>query len=192
MRHGKVSQEAIIGIVYVVSAAAVVLAMDRAPHGAEHIKHMLVGSILWVSWTDVLRTAAIYAVIGLFHWVFRSRFLTISFDQKEAVRRGWSLRVWDFLFYASFGFVITISVPIAGVLLVFSFLIVPAVCATLLVDRVHARLGIAWGIGFVVSALGCSLSYAADLPTGATVVCVFGLVLLVLALLRAGVRSKAS
>ena len=191
MRHGRVSQEAIIGIVYAVSAAAGVLVIDRAPHGAEHLKHMLVGSILWVTWPEVLKTAAIYAVVGIFHWIFRKRFLTISFDEEEAARRAWSIRTWDFLFYASFGFVITSSVPIAGVLLVFAFLIVPAVCATLFADRVGVRLVIGWGIGFVVSALGCSLSYAADLPTGATVVCVFGLVLLLLVSLRTGLRFKA-
>ena len=190
MRHGKISQEAIIGIVYAVSAAAGVLAMDRAPHGTEHLKHMLVGSILWASWPEVLTIAAIYAPIGLFHWFFRNRFLTLSFREGEAVRRGWSIRGWDFLFYASFGLVITCSVPIAGVLLVFSFLIVPAVCGTLLANRLGARLGIGWGIGFLVSALGCSLSYAADLPTGATVVCMFGLILILLALLKTGLQSR--
>jgi zinc/manganese transport system permease protein len=184
MRHGRVPQEAIIGIVYAVSAAAAVLTIDRAPHGAEHIKHMLVGSILWVSWADVLRMAAVYLVVGAFHWVLRERFITISMDEGEAARRGWAIRAWDFVFYASFGLVISISVPIAGVLLVFSFLIVPAVCGTLLSDRIPARLAIAWAIGFLVSALGCTISFLADLPTGATVVCVFGVVLIVLALVR--------
>lgn len=191
MRHGRISQEAIIGIVYAVSAAAGILVVDRAPHGAEHIKHMLVGSILWVGWADILQIAGIYALIALFHWAYRQRFLTISFDESEAVRRGWSIRLWDFLFYASFGVVITHSVHIAGVLLVFSFLIVPAVCGFLLAERTGARLGIGWAVGFAASALGCSLSYLADLPTGATVVCVFGLALLLLALLRAGPGAQA-
>ncbi len=194
MRHGRVSQEAIIGIVYAVSAATGVLAMDRAPHGAEHLKHILVGSILWVTWQDVAQTAGIYAIVGLFHWVLRDRFLMMSFDSEKAQRQGWSMRAWDFLFYASFGFVITSAVPIAGVLLVFSFLIVPAVCSTLFAHRIGVRLAIGWGIGFVVSALGCVLSYVGDLPTGATVVCMFGAALLIAAPVAARssvVRAKA-
>jgi zinc/manganese transport system permease protein len=137
-----------------------------------------------VTWTEVVKVAAIYAIIGLFHWFFRARFLTLSFHSGEAVRRGWSVRLWDFLFYASFGVVITSSVQIAGVLLVFSFLIVPALCATFFSAHIDARLGIGWVIGFVVSAVGCSLSYLWDLPTGATVVCTFGVALLVLSAVR--------
>jgi zinc/manganese transport system permease protein len=189
LQSARISQEAIIGIVYAVSAAAGVLAIDRAPHGAEHIKQMLVGSILWVSWPEVIYTGFIYALVGAFHWACRRRFLLISLNAPEAARRGWSIRAWDFLFYASFGFVITSSVKIAGVLLVFSFLIVPAVCASLFSERTGPRLAIGWTVGFAVSALGCAASYLGDLPTGATVVCMFGAVLLLLALARRLVPS---
>jgi len=185
--QGKVPQEAIIGIVYVVSAAAGVLVLDRAPHGAEQLKNLLVGAILWVSWGDVIQLAVIYAAIGAFYGLFRERFTLLSFNEEEARQRGWSVRWWDFLFYVSFGVVITQSVQIAGVLVVFSFLIVPAVCAVLFSKRIGARLALAWGIGFAVSAVGCSLSYLADLPTGATVVCTFGL-----ALLLSGLRGVLS
>jgi len=160
------------------------LAIDRAPHGAEHIKQMFVGAILWVTWADVAKIAGIYFLVGIFHWVFRNRFLSLSFDGDRAVHEGWSIRGWDFLFYASFGIVITQSVQIAGVLLVFSFLIVPAVCAVLFTQHIGKRLAIGWGVGFAVSVLGCSLSYFWDLPTGATIVCMFGAVLLLLALVR--------
>lgn len=182
--RGRVPQEAIIGIVYAVSAAAGILVVDRAPHGAEHIKEMLIGSILWVTWADVIKIAIIYTLVGLFHWIYRNRFLTVSFNEAQAEREGWSIRTWDFLFYASFGFVITSSVQIAGVLLVFSFLIVPTVCAALLADRIGTRLSIGWGVGFFVSALGCTLSYFLDLPTGAAIVCLFGLTLLFIAVIR--------
>jgi zinc/manganese transport system permease protein len=134
----------------------------------------------------VLEVTGLYLAIGLFHWFFRERFLVISLDEEEARQRGWSVRLWDFIFYASFGLVITSSVQIAGVLLVFSFLIVPAVCGTLLAQRLSWRLGIGWAVGFAASALGCSLSYAADLPTGAAVVCTFGAVLVALGLGRGG------
>jgi zinc/manganese transport system permease protein len=188
LRQRQIPQEAVIGIAYAVAAAAGVLAIDQAPHGAEHLKELLVGSILWVTWPQVLEVSALYALVGLFHWVFRERFLLLSLDEAEALRRGWSVRGWDFIFYASFGLVITSSVQIAGVLLVFSFLIVPAVCGTLLAQRLSWRLGVGWGVGFAASALGCSLSYAADLPTGAAVVCTFGAVLVALGLGRIGWR----
>ena len=182
LRHARIPQEAIIGIIYAVSAAAGILAIDRAPHGAEHIKQMLVGSLLWVTWADIVKIAVLYTLIGFFHWVFRKRFLTISFAEDEAIKKGWSIRGWDFLFYASFGFVITSSVEVAGVLLVFSFLIVPTVCAALLSDQIGKRLIWGWGIGFGVSALGCALSYWFDLPTGAAIVCLFGVTLCVVGL----------
>ena len=177
-RRAQVPQEAIIGIVYVVAAAASVIAFDRSAHGAEHLKEVLVGQILWVTWADVWRALAVYAVIGVLHWVWRRQFLWVSAggpDMAPAAVRG-----WDFLFYATFGVVITISVPLAGVLLVFSFLIVPAVCAVVLAATFRARLLVAWAVGFGVSAVGCTLSYVLDLPTGAAVVCTFGAALALL------------
>ena len=126
---GRVPQEAIIGIVYVVASAAAILVADRVPRGGEAIKDILVGSLLWVTWPAILRMAAVYAVLGVFHFVLRRRFLTISFEPETALANGWSIRWWDFWFYLSFGVVITFSVPIAGVLLVFSFLVVPAAVA---------------------------------------------------------------
>ena len=182
LRHSRIPQEAIIGIVYAVSAAAGILAIDKAPHGAEHIKHMLVGAILWVTWSDVVQIALIYLAIGFIHYIFRKRFMTLSFDKN--IPQDWNIRAWDFLFYATFGLVITSSVEIAGVLLVFTFLIVPTVCATLFADHIGKRLAIGWAVGFVVSALGCALSYLFDLPTGATIVCLFGCALLFLSLVK--------
>jgi zinc/manganese transport system permease protein len=145
---------------------------------------MLVGNILAVSWAEVWQTAALYAVIGAFHWIFRKKFLAISIDPDAAERSGVSLRLWDFLFYASFGFVVTRSVAIAGVLLVFCYLIVPSVAAMLYADRIGPRLAIGWTMGTVVSALGVWLSLQMDLPTGATIVCTFGVVLILMAIVR--------
>lgn len=184
MKRGRIPQEAIIGIVYAVSAAAAVLAVDRAPHGAEHIKYILVGSILTVSARETLNLFLLYSGIGLFHWLFHRRFLLISLDPQEADRQGLWIRLWDFLFYISFGFVVTSSVQMAGVLLVFSYLIVPAVCGSLLSDRVGPRLLIGWAFGFAASVIGLSGSYVWDLPTGATVVCTFGLILILTAIAR--------
>ena len=180
-RERRVSQEAIIGVVYAVSAAAAVLVADRTPHGAEHLRTMLVGSILAVRGSEVAKVACLYALIGLFHWLCRHPFLLISTDPERAYRDGWRVRGWDFLFYASFGGVVTTSVRIAGVLLVFSYLIVPTLAANLLGGSVARRLALAWGFGTLVSLVAMVASAIFDLPTGATVVCAFGLILLVLA-----------
>jgi zinc/manganese transport system permease protein len=182
-RH--VSQEAIIGVVYAVSAAAAVLLADRAPHGAEHIRAMLVGSLLSVTPGHVAKVAALYAVVGGVHWALRRPFLIISTDPDAAYREGWRVRLWDFVFYATFGVVVTSSVRVAGVLLVFSYLIVPALAGILLGGSITARLLTGWAFGAAVSVLGISASAALDLPTGATVVCAFGGMLLALALFQA-------
>ena len=180
-RERRVSQEAVIGVVYAVSSAAAVLVADRTPHGAEHLRTMLVGSILAVRGGEVAEVACLYAVIGLFHWLCRRPFLLISTDPERAYREGRHVRLWDFLFYASFGVVVTSSVRVAGVLLVFSYLIVPTLAANLLGGSVGRRLALAWGFGTLVSVIAMAASAVLDLPTGATVVCAFGLILLGLA-----------
>jgi zinc/manganese transport system permease protein len=183
-RNARIPQEAIIGITYAVASAATILAMSKATSESEHLKDMLVGNILAVQWPEVWTTAALYAAIGVFHFVFRKRFLAISMNHGGAEATGSSVRLWDFLFYASFGLVVTRSVAIAGVLLVFCYLIVPSVAAMLYSDHIGKRLAIGWTMGTVVSALGIYLSVQLDLPTGATMVCTFGLVLVLMALAR--------
>src|SRR5215468_3600986 len=183
-RRARIPQEAIIGICYAVASAAAILAMSKATSESEHLKDMLVGNILAVSWTDVGKTAVLYGAIGLFHYVFRHKFLAISMNPRKAVADGISIRLWDFLFYASFGFVVTSSVSIAGVLLVFCYLIVPSVAAMLYSASIGHRLAIGWTMGTVVSALGVYLSLQLDLPTGATIVCTFGLALIIMAALK--------
>jgi zinc/manganese transport system permease protein len=189
--EAKIPQEAIIGISYAVASAAVILTMSKATGEAEHLKDMLVGNILSVQWPEVWLTAGIYLVIGVFHWVFRKRFLDISLDPKAVAARGISVRFWDFLFYASFGFVVTRSVAIAGVLLVFCYLIVPSVGAMLWASRIGSRLAIGWVMGVLVSMLGMYFSVQFDLPTGATIVCTFGLVLILMAVARPLVVRRA-
>jgi zinc/manganese transport system permease protein len=183
-RRGHIPQEAFIGIAYAVASAAAILAMSKATGETEHLKDMLVGNILAVSRHEVLKTALLYGAIGLFHYIFRRRFLLISTDPERAEAQGISIRFWDFLFYASFGFVVTSSVAIAGVLLVFCYLIVPSVGAMLFADRVGRRLAIGWTMGTLVSALGVYFSVLLDLPTGATIVCTFGAVLVAMFLVH--------
>ena len=182
MRHEKVPQEAFIGIVYATASALALLLLARSPGESEHIKQMLVGNILLVTWPTIGKTAAIYAAIGLFHFLFRRQFLEISADADAAAARGRNVPLWDFLFYASFGLVITSSVAIAGVLLVFTFLVVPAAIAFMFSDRLPVRIGLAWAMGTACSAAGMVVSYVGDLPTGPSVVVCFAGVLAVAAL----------
>jgi zinc/manganese transport system permease protein len=179
-RRGHIPQEAFIGIAYAVASATAILAMSKATGETEHLKDMLVGNILAVSRPEVIRTALLYGGIGLFHYFFRKKFLLISTDLAHAEAGGLNIRFWDFLFYASFGFVVTSSVAIAGVLLVFCYLIVPSVGAMLFADKIGRRLAIGWTMGTLVSALGVYFSVLLDLPTGATIVCTFGAVLIVM------------
>ncbi|HEY6223345.1 MAG TPA: iron chelate uptake ABC transporter family permease subunit [Gemmatimonadales bacterium] len=174
---GRVPQEAFIGIVYVVASAAAVLVANKVPGGGEAVEKTLVGSLLWVTWPQIIKLAAVYAALGVFQFVLRHRFLTISYHPAEAEKQGWKIRWWDFLFYLAFGVVITLAVPIAGVLMVFSFLVVPAVIANLFtVDRRRMAL-LSWGSGALASILGLWVSYTKDLPTGPLIVCMYGALL---------------
>jgi zinc/manganese transport system permease protein len=190
--EARIPQEAIIGISYAVASAAVILTMSKATGEAEHLKDMLVGNILSVQWPEVWETAGIYLVIGIFHFIFRKRFLDISTDAHAAAAKGISVRFWDFLFYASFGIVVTRAVAIAGVLLVFCYLIVPSVGGMLFSSKIGPRLAIGWVMGTVVSMLGMYLSVQFDLPTGAAIVCTFGLALIVMAAMRPLVVRRAA
>ncbi len=173
----RVPQEAIIGIVYAVSSAAAILAVSHRPEGTEHIRHLLVGSLLTVSPASVLKTAAVYALVGLFHVLARGRFIPLTFGPRPPARAGW----WDFLFYATFAVVVTSSVKICGVLVVFVLLVVPSVFAALTTRHIGARLALGWLFGLVGSILGILASVWLDTPTGATIVCAFGALLLVAA-----------
>lgn len=184
MEGTRVPQEAIIGIVYVVASALTILLAAQAPRGSEHVEQLLTGTLLWVTWPTIAKTAAVYAVIGAVHWFLRRRFLTISLEPAEALRQGWRITAWDFLFYALFGVVVTSSVEIAGVLVVFSFLVIPAVIAFLFTERTGPLLLIAWAAGTFATVAGLVVSYVSDLPTGPMVVCAFAATLLAAFALR--------
>ncbi|HTC66610.1 MAG TPA: metal ABC transporter permease [Candidatus Acidoferrum sp.] len=183
-RRGHIPQEAFIGIAYAVASATAILLMSKATGETEHLKDMLVGNILAVSWAEVRKTAILYGAVGIFHYIFRKKFLQISMHHNDPEKLNFNVKFWDFLFYASFGFVVTSSVAIAGVLMVFCYLIVPSVGAMLFADRIGPRLAIGWTMGTLVSALGVILSVKIDTPTGATIVVTFGGVLILMFLLH--------
>ncbi|MEO7297818.1 MAG: metal ABC transporter permease [Verrucomicrobiota bacterium] len=187
--HTRVPQEALIGIVYVVAAAGGILLLNNSPHGNEELKQTLVGELLYLQRPEqVWKPFVLYAIIALLHFVFRKKFLAISFEESRAEAEGWSIRAWDFLFYALFGIVVTTFVHIGGVLLVFSYLIVPAVCANFLGVRLGAMLAIGWIIATLASIVGLYSSYKFDFPTGAAIVCVLGVFLLLSILLATVIK----
>ncbi|MDH3427730.1 MAG: metal ABC transporter permease, partial [Gemmatimonadota bacterium] len=185
----RVPQEAIIGTVYIVATAAAVLIADRTPAGGEAIRDVLVGSLLWVTWPTIGRIALVYAAVGILQWLLRKRFLTISLDESNAEASGWNIRWWDFLFYVLFGVVITLAVPLAGILLVFTLLVVPAVVAFQFTRSTARLIAISWGVSALAAIAGLGASFRFDLPTGPLMVCVFGLFLLVTWVLRKATSS---
>lgn len=164
--HKKISLEAMIGITYAFAAAIIILLIDKMSHGSEHLKYVLVGQIMWVSWEDVAKTAITYFFVSLVHFIFRKQLIANSFEQKND-------HFWDFIFYALFGVVITSSVHVSGVLLVFSFLIVPSIMGTVFFQTLKARLLFGWALGFVLCTSGMYLSYKLDSPPGALIVVIF-------------------
>ncbi len=178
--ENKISQEVLIGVVYALASALVVLVVDSLAHGAEHIKELLIGRVLWVSWHDVIKTAIIYSLVGLIHFVVRSQMIAVS-EGRPVKHAAW----WDFLFYGLFGVVITSSVNVAGILLVFSFLIVPALLSTFFYQSLKSRLIFGWVLGFFLCVLGMALSFYKDWPAGAVlVVCFTALPVLALPFLK--------
>jgi zinc/manganese transport system permease protein len=194
-RESRVPQEAVIGLVYAIAAATAIILIDKAPHGAQHIKDILTGSILWVEWKTVGLVAVVYAAVGTFHFACRRQFLSISENAESARSRGLNVGLWDFLFYLTFGFVITVSVGSAGVLLVFVFLVAPAVMAVLITDRLFAQLLSGWAIGIVVTVVGLVASLVGDLSSGPLVIAAYAIALIlvsaVLHVVRASDRARA-
>ena len=195
LSHDRVPQEAVIGLVYALAASIAILVVDTSPQGAEHIKDLLTGTILWVQWDAIISSALAYSAIGVFHYLLRHRFIRITEDPAGAFAAGIWVRLWDFLFYLSFGVVISFSVRTAGVLLVFVFLVAPAITAVLLTDSWRLQLVVGWAMGTLVTTVALYFSYRWDLPSGPSVVAFYGAVLLVVALLvgfwRAGDRRRA-
>lgn len=189
-RNQRVPQEALIGIIYVVSAAAAILALSKGAGGTEELQRSLVGELLLVPPASVLRTFALFLAIGAVHYVFRAKFLAISADPDRAEAGGVNVRWWDFVFYLLFGLVVNSFVHIGGVLLVFSYLVVPAACATYMVRSIPARFAVGWLIATLCSMVSLVVAAKANLPIGAAIVCVLGLALVLVILAAALLRKR--
>jgi zinc/manganese transport system permease protein len=185
-----VPQEAIIGITFVVAAAGVLLLLSRVAGGKEELENLLTGDILNVTKGEVGQRALVFLLLGGFYAAFHRRFVMISSDPQQAYASGVQVRLWDFLFYAAFALVVVSFVRLGGVLLTFAFLIVPAVCGTMLAAPWVRRLVIGWIVAVTASVVGLWSSYKLDLPTGAAIVCVLGLLLGIVGILASGRRAR--
>jgi zinc/manganese transport system permease protein len=190
-RDQRVPQEALIGIVYVVAAAAAILALSKSAGGNEELQRSLVGELLVVRPSDVLKTFGLFLAVGVVHALFRKKFLTISADPDTAAASGLNVRWWDFVFYMLFGLVVTSFVHIGGVLLVFTYLVVPAVCATYLVNRIGAKFAVGWVIATLCSIISLFITAKVDLPIGAAIVCVLGAALVLVATISKIIRKTS-
>lgn len=165
-----VPMEAFIGIVYAGAMAASLLVLEKSATGTEHVKEMLVGTILTVSWHDVLQLGGIIASVAVLHAVFYRKFFIISENPQKAVGMRMKLWIWDTLFYATFGVVVTSSVKIAGVLLIFSLLTIPAVTAAIIAGKNYNRLIIGWVFGIGACLAGLEVSLRIDSAAGPSII----------------------
>ncbi|MCE5252453.1 metal ABC transporter permease [bacterium] len=180
----RISQETVIGVSYAIAAAATIFLLSLAAGGDVHLEEMFAGSILWAKWPQILLCAAVYSIIGIFHYIFRSKFIRLTTDYKGAAQGGMNVMVWDFLFYASMGIVITYTVEISGVLLTFAYLIIPATFSALFAQGWRSRLIITWLMGALVSIAGLAFSYCFDFSCGPSLVSMMGFVLIIAALFK--------
>ncbi len=175
--NGGVPQEGIIGLGFAISASLSVLILDKFAKGTEHMKDIFMGNILWVRKEEFIKALIIYLIIGIIFKIFHKKFLIVSEDIEEAKKRGLSILFWDILFYGLFALVITTSVEVAGVFLVFTFLITPALMAVQVTKNFSKQLLIGWIAGTIASLLGLIFSYVFDFPSGPAVVVTYGLIL---------------
>lgn len=181
-RAERIPHESVIGVVYAVALSFTILLSSQLPHGADELRELLSGNILWMDWDDFYYTAFSYAGLGFLFWNLHSRWIWVSNSRQIASDSLYKVRLWDFVFYLLFGFVVTSSVQIAGVLLVFAFLVIPAGIGMLLARDFKRQLCIAWGFGICASGVGMGISYTMDWSSGPTIVIVLGAFLAVVSL----------
>ncbi len=191
-RISQIPQEAIIGVSYAIAAAAALFIMAMETGGHSHLEHMLTGSILWAKWPDVLLCAVLFAAVAVFHYIYRKQFKQMTQCFKNKQKPNLKMAWWDFAFYASMGMVITFAVRIAGVLVIFAFLIIPATIACLLTSHWMRRMLVGWGVGLVAILLGLLFSFFGDFSCGPSIVTFLGLLLIIAAFFKAKTKRTPS
>jgi len=191
-RVSRLPIEATIGITYAIVAAGTLFAIGKSACGHSHVQEMLNGSLLWVGWSDLLWSALVFAGTGACFLACRAPFQRISDDYENAVREGGRVMGWDFLFYALCGIVITFAVRLAGVIVVFCFLIIPATLSALLAAKWHVRLLIAWAAGTIASIAGLLFCHWLDFSAGISVSLFLGISLLSVSICRGATKRKTA
>lgn len=189
-KNPKICMEAIIGIAYAVATTAAVIVIDKAAGSHEHIKEMIIGSILWVQWPEIIKSLVVYALVGGVHRIFRHKFIPLSENYEQEKQKGRHVMLWDFFFYLTLGIVVMHSVRIGGILVVFAFLIIPSAISALFAVRWRARILIGWIIGTLVSIMGLFLSWQFDVPSGPAVVLFLGLFLFLVIIVKSLIPQK--
>ncbi|OGV61913.1 MAG: hypothetical protein A2283_18510 [Lentisphaerae bacterium RIFOXYA12_FULL_48_11] len=193
LTRNKASQipiEAVIGITYALSASAALFLIGKGTGGHTHVQEMLSGGLLWVKTSELLWTSAVFAFVGACFGLFRKPFRRISDGYEDAVAAGMHVIVWDFLFYSLCGIVITLSVKLAGIVVTFCFLIIPATTSAIISTRWGIRLLIAWLAGIASSAAGLLFSQRMDFSAGVCVALFLGITLFACAVWKWTTRTR--
>jgi len=183
--------ESLIGIAYAVAATGAVILLDKAAGGDVHVHEMVAGSILWVRWSQILELFIVFGLIGLFHYSFRDKFLSLTDAYNNGENQHYNF-LWDFLFYTTFGIAVVHSVRVGGILTVFAFLIIPASISALFSKKWLSRILIGWGLGTMVTVGGLYLSWTMDVPSSPTVILFLGVFLLLAIIVKSTRLIKSS
>jgi len=176
--------EAVIGVSYAIAAAGALFLVGTAPGGHVHIQEMLAGSLLWTTWTDIFTSLAVFSAVGLCFYVLRKPMNRISDNYRNSHVSRAKIIGWDFLFYALLGLVITLAVRMAGVVVIFAFLIIPATVSAIFSSHSSVRLAITWIFGIVSSSGGLLFAYYLDFSVGPAIAMLLGMGLGIAALVR--------
>lgn len=185
-RGRAIPREAVIGILYAMALVLSLVWTDVVTEAAPYVEKTLSGYLLWVSWPLVRVTVIVYVALLIFHFVMRRHFIRLA-EQPETLR---NVPLWDFLFFVTQGIITVLIVPVAGVLLAYSFLMIPAAIATLFTKKWGLAVLLGWSVGFVACLTGLGSSYAFNLPYGPTLVLFMGLFFVGAVVLRAMLRSR--
>jgi len=188
----QISLEAVIGISYAIAAAAALFLVGIAPGGHMHIQHILSGSLLWTCWRQIITSLIVFSLIGLAFYLIRKPIAQTSNDYQKGTTKGLRVVFWDFVFYVLLGVVITLSVQIGGIVVVFAFLIIPATISATLALRSGLQITIIWTSAVLASLIGLLFAYYLDFSIGPAIAMFLGCELIIAGLVRKLQQRKGS
>jgi len=181
-RITQISLEAVIGISYAIAAAGTLFLVGIAPGGHVHVQQILSGSLLWTNWRDIVLSLLVFSAVGACFYFFRKPLNRLSNNYQKAHAEGLKTAMWDFVFYMLLGIVITLTVQMAGIVVVFAFLIIPSTISALFSSHWGIRMLIGWAVTAVASVSGLLFAYYLDFSIGPAVALFLGGELIIAAL----------